>query len=101
MQIRSSIHEQKATLSLSGRFDFTLHKEFRDTYEQVLTNASVREIEIDLRDVEYLDSSALGMLLLLKDRASQNSARVSLSHCRDTVRQILEIANFHKLFPVN
>lgn len=101
MQIRSDIYEQKATLTLSGRFDFTLHKDFRDAYEQALANKAVKQIDINLRDVEYLDSSALGMLLLLKDRAAQTGAGISLSNCRETVRQILEIANFHKLFPIN
>lgn len=101
MQIHSDIHDTKATLILSGRFDFTLHKEFRDAYEQALTTKTVKEIIINLHDVDYLDSSALGMLLLLKDRAAQNGATVLLSNCRETVRQILEIANFHKLFTVN
>ncbi|BBL71273.1 STAS domain-containing protein [Methylogaea oryzae] len=101
MQIRTDIYEKKATLTLNGRFDFTLHKDFRDTYEQALSNSEVKAIEINLRDVDYLDSSALGMLLLLKDRAAQAGASVSLNNCRETVRQILEIANFHKLFTIS
>lgn len=101
MQIRSDIYDKRATLTLTGRFDFTLHKDFRDTYEQALTNTAVKEVEINLRDVDYLDSSALGMLLLLKDRAAQAGASVALSNCRETVRQILEIANFHKLFTIS
>lgn len=100
MQIRSDIYEKRAVLSLSGRFDFTLHKDFRDSYEQALADKVVKEIEINLRDVDYLDSSALGMLLLLKDRAAQAGASIFLSNCRETVRQILEIANFHKLFTI-
>lgn len=101
MQIRSNVYDKKAVLSLSGRFDFTLHKDFRDAYEQALGNKAVKEVEIDLRDVDYLDSSALGMLLLLKDRAAQTGSSVYLSNCRETVRQILEIANFHKLFTIS
>ena len=56
---------------------------------------------IDLAGVDYLDSSALGMLLLLRDRAAAASKAVSLENCRGNVRQVLDIANFGKLFKIS
>lgn len=100
MQIQCSIQGHKAIITLRGRFDFTLHKDFRDNYEKALSAQGLKEVEINLGEVDYLDSSALGLLLLLKDRASQAGVTVMLSHCRDAVRQILEIANFHTLFTI-
>lgn len=100
MSIHSHIANQKATITLVGRFDFTLHKEFRETTQRLLQDNDLREIEINLRDVDYLDSSALGILLLLKDRASQKGASIGITGCRDNIRQILEIANFNKLFSI-
>jgi anti-anti-sigma factor len=45
-----------------------------------------------------MDSSALGMLLLIRERATANNQRVSLSGCKGTVKQILDVANFGRLF---
>lgn len=46
-------------------------------------------------------SSALGMLLMLKQRAEHKMRTIALVNCKGTVRNILEIANFNKLFTVH
>lgn len=98
MQVTQKISENSATLVLAGRFDFNAHRDFRDGYETVLKSPNVRTLDIDLTNVDYLDSSALGMLLLLKERAGTRNISLSLVGCQGTVKQILEIANFNKLF---
>lgn len=101
MQIRTEISNNRAVLHLNGRFDFAAHKEFRDACEQALVAPNLQGIELDMSGVDYLDSSALGMLLLLKDRAGKVSDKVRLSHCQPTVHRILDIAKFGKLFTID
>ena len=84
------------TIDISGRFDFSLHQEFRQVYEHT-PGAAVQYI-IDLSHTEYLDSSALGMLLLLREYAGGDQANITIVHCRPQVKKILTIANFHQLF---
>jgi anti-anti-sigma factor len=47
-----------------------------------------------------MDSSALGMLLLMHERAQEAGKKVELSKANSTVKQILDIANFGKLFTI-
>jgi len=98
MQINTNESGQKATIKLEGRFDFNASREFRDSYEGILGQQGVESIDVDLSDVNYLDSSALGMLLLLREKAEPSNVKLSLVNSRGAVRQILEVANFHKLF---
>lgn len=100
MQITSKLENGRSTLSLSGRFDFHSHREFRAAYEKALEEAAVREIEINFSEVDYLDSSALGMLLLLREKAEAIGKAVLLSGLQGTVKQVLDIANFGKLFTI-
>jgi HptB-dependent secretion and biofilm anti anti-sigma factor len=100
MQIASELAGNKATLSLNGRFDFHSHRDFRGAYERALEEAGIREIEVNFTAVDYLDSSALGMLLLLREKAEAMGKSVALSGLRGTVKQVLDIANFGKLFSV-
>ena len=85
---------------LVGQFDFNAHKAFRLACQELLDNSGVTDIEIDFDQVPYLDSSALGMLLLLKERASHAGKSLALVNCKETVRQVLEIACFNKLFTI-
>ena len=100
MVIQPLIDEGTARLSLAGRFDFHSHRDFRAAYEGPLNDATVQTIVIDFMQVEYLDSSALGMLLLLKEKAESRGKKVRLANLNGSVKQVLEIANFGKLFTI-
>ena len=88
---------QGLTISVQGRFDFSAHKEFRSTYE----GSDSKRFTVDLRDATYLDSSALGMLLLLRDHAGGDAAEIEIVNCNPDVRKILTISNFEQLFEIH
>jgi len=87
---------QELTIHIQGRFDFGAHQEFRNAYERVETTP--KRYVVDLKGATYLDSSALGMLLLLRDHAGGDHARISLVNCNPDVRKVLSISNFEQLF---
>ncbi len=100
MDIKSTTNGSVATLKMNGRFDFSAHKFFKAAYDQLLPQKDISLLEINLADVTYMDSSALGMLLLLHERAQAEGKKVELSRANSTVKQILDIANFGKLFTI-
>ncbi|WP_295472536.1 STAS domain-containing protein [uncultured Pseudomonas sp.] len=86
---------RQVTLFVDGRFDFSSHQDFRTAYQAYPGDL---EYAVDLRGTQYLDSSALGMLLLLRDHAGGDKAQVRLINCTPDVVKILTISNFFKLF---
>lgn len=101
MQASISKEAGKALIKLSGRFDFNTHREFRGAYEPLVADAEIRSVVVDFANVDYLDSSALGMLLMLRDKLGGAGKEVALSSVRGNVKQVLDIANFGKLFPIS
>ena len=98
MSVTSNISADKQlTIKIKGRFDFSTHQDFRKAYEHV-THA--KSFVVDLKETNYLDSSALGMLLLLRDHAGGDRADVRLENCSADVVKILAISNFAKLFHI-
>ena len=100
MQVNVTHNGDKATMKLNGRFDFNTHREFRSAYEPLITDVGVQGVVVDFAGVDYLDSSALGMLLLLRDHAGGDNARIRLLNCNSDVRKILSISNFEQLFQI-
>lgn len=92
-QVRSNVVEGVVTIYVDGRFDFNCHQQFRRAYEGF---PGMREYVVDLSATEYLDSSALGMLLVLREQAGR--AKLRIVNCKPAVRRILDIANFKTLF---
>ncbi len=86
------------TIAVDGRFDFSAHQDFRKAYENVATAPAT--YRVDMRDASYLDSSALGMLLLLRDHAGGDDADIAIINCNDDVKKILTISNFDQLFSI-
>ena len=98
--MRASLRKERdtAVIRLTGRFDFGGHREFKRCYEQALCEPAVQKIDVDLRSVDYLDSSALGMLLLLLEKAQARKLPITLLHCSGIVREILDVASFDTMF---
>lgn len=85
---------------VEGRFDFNLHGEFRDAYESALQKDSDTKFILDFSNTEYLDSSALGMLLILRDRLGCDPGRQVIRNCNRDIMEIFQVSNFDKLFSI-
>lgn len=100
MQATVTKENGSATIKLAGRFDFNTHRDFRAAYDPLVNDSDIRSATVDFDGVDYLDSSALGMLLMLRDKMSGAGKEVSLVNVRGSVKQVLDIANFGKLFKI-
>lgn len=91
--------ERCLRIAVEGRFDFTCHEDFRSAYEdhEELCDRYV----VDLAQTEYLDSSALGMLLLLRDFGGGDEAKIEIEGCNPTVKKTFSISNFDQLFQIH
>jgi len=100
MSINSTVSEggNAVTIAVSGKFDFQLYDEFRSSY--VDTQGAGMQYTVDLSGTDYLDSSALGMLLLLREHAGGEGSRIEIANASPDVKKILDVANFGKLFEI-
>lgn len=96
MSITSSSSGNIVTINISGRFDFSSHREFREAYSS--TDGAASEYVVDMSATEYIDSSALGMLLLLREHAGSEQSKISIQNPGLEVKDILIVSNFDKLF---
>ncbi len=88
----------KVTISVIGKFDFQLYDTFRNAYSD--TNGSGVEYIVNFLNTDYLDSSALGMLLLLREHSGGEASDITILNASGDVQKALEVANFKKLFKV-
>ncbi|MGO1501406.1 MAG: STAS domain-containing protein [Marinobacter sp.] len=98
IQTRRSHDGQTLIIKIEGRFDFSTHQAFRNAYEH--GGVGVGNYVVDLSEATYLDSSALGMLLLLRDYGGGDNANIAIENCNNDVRKILTISNFEQLFTI-
>jgi len=102
MSISSEYSNSTDTLKIriSGHFDFDSHQEFRNCYKNLPVSQKTKYI-IDLRKVEHMDSAALGMLLVLRERSGADKSKIILEGANKDVLKILDIARFEQLFTIS
>lgn len=88
---------KKLTISIEGKFDFGVQHDFRASYE----NSKADNYVIDMLNTNYIDSSALGMLLLMREHAGGNKSSIRLDNCSKDIKTILSVANFQNLFHIS
>lgn len=101
MSITSTLSDDQKflTIAIQGRFDFSSLQAFRANYEKVTPKPE--GFTIDLKDADYVDSSALGMLLALRDYAGDpQKVEIKIINANPDVRQILLITKLDEIFKV-
>ena len=94
----AQIHDDVLRLQTPSRFDLTVHRAFRVAYQPGLEHEAVKLVQVDLSQTEYIDSAALGMLLLLRRHCRDSGRVVSLTGAHGMVAGVLRIAKFDTLF---
>ncbi len=87
---------EQVIVSISGRFDFNILQEFRDSYSDMA--GSDLSFAVDLAQTEYIDSSALGMLLNMKNHLGRDDCTIEIRNCQPNLMKIFTIAHFDKKF---
>lgn len=86
------------TIQLPEQFDFSRYRAFYDACEQALNSAETREMVMDFRLTRYLDSAALGMLVQMYRKGSEQKIRMVIANAQGVVEETLQIANMARLY---
>jgi len=99
MTIEATTDNRTATIKIIGRFDFSSQRDFRNAYQG--QDQAVEKFVVDFSQTEYIDSSALGMLLLLKEYVESKKGSTELSKPAPEIRKIFTMSNFDQLFKIS
>lgn len=87
------------TIRIEDKFDFTKVQDFRLAYSE--PPEGITTLIIDLEKTNYMDSSALGMLLNMHRNLHHKVKTFRIVKCRPQVLKILQIARFDKKFDMS
>ncbi len=88
-----------AVMALQGSFTFKDHHSFRALLD-VLKTVSGRNHVLDLSGISFLDSAALGMLLVADDETKGRGCNLTLRKPSIQIARLLELASMDTLFRI-
>jgi anti-sigma B factor antagonist len=87
-------------VSLSGELDLGVAVVLRQAIDDLIRDGQVRLL-IDLSDVSFLDSTALGVLLNTAKKLRRRHGRLAVVCPNPIMRQLFELVGHNMLFPVD
>lgn len=98
MGITANKIDDLVTIVLDPSFDVSQYEKFKSICESNVSDTN--RFAVDFAQTEYIDSSALGMLLLLREQTKGDKSRVTLINVGGSALNILKIAQFNQLFTI-
>lgn len=99
MSIHVKEEQGVVTMYINGSFDLSAYQTFKAAYEG--RDGLTTHFVVNFKRATYIDSSALGMLLLLREKTAGDRNRLRLINATGEVASILQIAQFDQLFSIN
>ena len=94
------VDDQTIIEKLSGRFDQNARQEFKKRIDTAV-NDGYRFVILNMTDVSFIDSAALGWLVLSQRRFQRLGGKFSIVACRGFVRDILDLTEISEWIPVH
>jgi anti-anti-sigma factor len=89
-----------ARIILGGKLDFSTQGDIKKSMDEALEADHVTEIQVDLADVAFMDSSVIRALLALQTKALRGRKSVALLNCSEMLREIFTIGGFDGIFTI-
>lgn len=97
MDFSHSINGGVCKITMTGKLMFSDNQRFKDIIA-ILRNHDVSSIILDFKQVEFIDSAGLGMLLMAREEATNANKELVLSNPQGQVKKMFEITKFTNIF---
>lgn len=84
-------------LKLAGDLDVYSEEEFRDFIEDKLTNLD-SDLVIDIKDLDYLDSTGLGMFMKIYKVNQEKGKKVRVVNPKENILKLFKITELTEIF---
>lgn len=86
-------------VEMAGRLTFADYSQFRELTD-IFSETNSKKCQLNLKDLEFIDSAGLGMLLIARDRLRMQEGDVILKGAQGQVKKMLDLGHFNNLFTV-
>ena len=97
MYIEKNVTETELTVTLTGRLDTTTAPELENELKASL--AGVTELTLDLKELEYISSAGL-RVLLSAHKSMQAKGGMKVTHVNEIVAEVFDVTGFSDILTI-
>ena len=90
------IEDDIQTVKLVGDLDVYSEEDFKEFIEEKIDVN--KDLVFDLKDLDYLDSTGLGMFMLIYNKQKENGKSVKIINTKENIKKLFKITDLSDLF---
>ena len=95
--VKTTVKKDRVILKISGDFDYYMNSSFHRAYK---SQPAEYLFVIDLHHATFIDSSAIGMLLILLDYVGNNKEKLQIVGSNQTIKRALDMARLGEIMTI-
>lgn len=90
------IEDDIQTVKLVGDLDVYSEDDFKEFIEEKID--ANKDLVFNLKDLDYLDSTGLGMFMLIYNKQKENGKSVKIINTKENIKKLFKITDLSDLF---
>ncbi len=101
LKIRKNFDEEAGIwkMELDGEIDIYTAAELKSVFQEMFEKHK-EPVEINLENLEYIDSTGLGVLIGALKRLKEVDKQITLFHVKPNIAKLLNITGLNKIFVI-
>lgn len=99
MEYSNSTSGGQLIIKLKGEFTFADNEQFQGMIKLIL-GSTLKDVSLDFSGLEFIDSAALSMLLVMRESCGKQSMNISITNSTGRVKEVLDEMKFSKFIPI-
>ena len=88
-------------ISLCGELDHHFASEIKSKIDKKLKSGSVKSVVLDMKGVDFIDSSAIGFIIGRYKVARQNNSSLKIINASPKIKRILDMSGIGKIIKIS
>lgn len=100
MNIKFTNNKNILVAQLRGELDHHNAEEVRNKIDDMLTRTNTLNLVMDFSDVNFMDSSGIGVVIGRYKKLLNKKGKVSISNANGSVKRVFELSGMFKIIPL-
>jgi len=89
-------------IKMPRRFDYASSADFNEAFARAANDgvSSGKKIILDCSNLEYIDSAGIGLLVMRHKKTQAEKSALVIANAKPSVKEILLLANLHKIIEI-
>ncbi len=97
MAVQIDIADEVMIARIIGDIDHHNAKELRETIDDAVVKGQIRDLELDFRDVSFMDSSGIGLVMGRYKLMQELGGRLHLQNVAGHLKKVMVLAGLDRL----